>query len=69
MLYLNSHTERLDVARALERVSAQRRAVALRYLRESDRQLSLAANLLLQEALEKEYGIIRPTEFSFGPHG
>ena len=69
MLYLNSHTERLDVARALERVSAQRRAVALRYLRESDRQLSLAAYLLLQEALEKEYGITRPPEFSFGPHG
>lgn len=57
------------MALSLAAVSAQRRAHALRYLREEDRKLSLAVYLLLLEALEKEYGITRPPEFGFGPHG
>ena len=69
MVYLNAHPEVLDINAALRRVSPQRREAALRYVREIDRKLSLAAFLLLQEALEKEYGITQPPELSFGPHG
>ena len=57
------------MAQALLRVSVQRREQALRYLRDSDRRLSLAAYLLLEEALEKEYGILEPPTFEYGPHG
>ena len=69
MIYLNAHPEALDMNAALGRVGPQRREAALRYVREIDRKLSLAAFLLLQEALEKEYGITQPPVFSFGPHG
>lgn len=69
MEYLNTHPEELDISRALAKVSAQRGALALRYLREEDRKLSLAAYLLLQLALEKEYGITEPQDFAFGPGG
>lgn len=69
MIYLNTHPEQLNVAHTLGLVSAQRRDKALRYLREEDRQLSLAVYRLLQEALEKEYGIIQPPELAFGPQG
>lgn len=69
MEYLNTHPEELDINQALTKVSAQRKAVALRYLREEDRKLSLAAYRLLQHALEKEYGITEPQDFVFGPGG
>ena len=66
---MNAHTGSLNIARALECVSAQRRQKALGYVREEDRRLSLAVYLLLQEALEKEYGITQPQEFGFIPGG
>ena len=69
MIYLNDHTEDLDIGQALERVSPQRREVALRYVKDSDRRLSLAVYLLLQEALEKEYGVTGDLTFGFGPQG
>ena len=69
VIYINTHPEALNINAALGRVSPQRRDAALRYLHESDRKLSLAVFLLLQEALEKEYGITQPPELSFGPHG
>ncbi len=69
VIYLNTHPEELDIDLALNRVSAQRREAALRFLREMDRKLSLAAFLLLQEALAKEYGITEPPVLAFGPHG
>ena len=69
MIYLNTHPEELDIDLALNRVSSQRREAALRFLRERDRKLSLAAFLLLQEALAKEYGIPAPPVLAFGPHG
>lgn len=69
MEYLNTHPLEIQLPQALNRVSAQRRSLALRYLREEDRKLSLAAYLLLREALEKEYGIREAPEFVFGPHG
>lgn len=69
MVYLNTEVESLNPERALEAVSPQRREAALRYVKESDRKLSLAAYRLLQEALEKEYGIREAPVFGFGPHG
>ncbi|MBO4624244.1 MAG: 4'-phosphopantetheinyl transferase superfamily protein [Bacteroidales bacterium] len=69
MIYLNCHTEELDWEQALSRVSPQRREQALRYVKDSDRRQSLAAYLLLLQALEEEYGISDPVEFGFGPHG
>ena len=69
MVYLNTHTQDLDFESALARVSSQRRAAALRYLRDGDRRLSLAVYLLLQEALEKEYGITGAPDFAFGEYG
>lgn len=69
VIYLNTDPGSLDVGKALERVSLQRREHALQYVKESDRQLSLAAYLLLMEALKKEFGITEPPVFGFGPHG
>ena len=69
VIYLDFHTEDLNFESALRRVSAQRRSLALGYVKESDRRLSLAAYLLLMEALGKEYGITEPPVFDFGPHG
>ena len=69
VIYLNTHPLDLDIDLALNKVGPQRREAALRYVKESDRKLSLAAFLLLQGALEKEYGIMEPPLFSFGPHG
>ena len=69
MIYLNEHPEDLNIALALKQVGPQRREAALRYLREIDRKLSLAAFLLLMEGLEKEYGIMEPPVLAFGPHG
>ena len=69
MLYLNLHPLEINVGQALALVSPQRRSLAMRYLREEDRKLSLAAYLLLREALEKEYGIQDTPELVSGPHG
>ena len=69
MIYLNCHTKELDWEQSLFRVSPQRREQALRYVKDSDRRLSLAAYLLLLQALEEEYGISDPVDFGFGPHG
>lgn len=69
MIYVNDHISRLDVAAALASVSDQRRDHAMRYRKEHDQRLSLAAYLLLCDALEKEYGLNETPTFSFGTHG
>ena len=69
VIYLNEHPEDLNIALALKQVCPQRREAALRYMRDIDRKLSLAAFLLLMEGLEKEYGISEPPVLAFGPHG
>ena len=69
MVYLNVHTERIDIAAALAKVSAQRREQALRYRYESGQRLSLAVYLLLMEGLEKEHGILEPPLFDYTPEG
>ena len=69
MVYLNDHIEDIDVTDALSRVGPQRAKYALRYRRELDQRLSLAAFLLLQQALRTEYGLQEIPEFTFGTHG
>ncbi len=69
MIYLNDHIEEIDVEQALSVVSEQRRQYALHYRQQQDRRLSLAVYLLLCKALKTEYGITKPPEFTFGPHG
>ena len=69
MVYLNEHTDRIDIVTALAKVSAQRREQALRYRYESGQRLSLAVYLLLMEGLEKEYGIYEPPLFDYTPEG
>ena len=65
MIYLNDHTELLDIDAALSKVSEQRREQALKFAHESGRRLSLAVYLLLMEGLKKEYGITEPPEFDY----
>ena len=65
MIYLNEHTELLDIEAALSKVSEQRREQALKFAHESGRRLSLAVYLLLMEGLQKEYGITEPPVFEY----
>ena len=65
MIYLNDHTELLDIDAALTKVSAQRREQALKFAHESGRRLSLAVYLLLMEGLQKEYGINEAPVFEY----
>ena len=67
MIYINDHTEELDIAAALAKVSPQRREQALRFRFDAGRRLSLSAYLLLMEGLEKEYGITERKENLFLP--
>lgn len=65
MIYLNDHTELLDIEDALKQVSQQRREQALKFAHESGRRLSLAVYMLLMEGLQKEYGITKPPVFEY----
>lgn len=65
MIYLNVHTELLDIEDALSKVSEQRREQALKFAHESGRRLSLAVYLLLMEGLRNEYGITEPPVFDY----
>lgn len=68
-VWLNDHFEELDIGQALQAVSEQRRKEALRYRHDHDRRQSLAAYLLLCEALKKGHRITDPPDFSFSSHG
>ena len=50
-------------------MSRERHEYALRYRREHDQRLCVAAYILLQQALKAEYDINEPPQFIFGPHG
>ena len=62
-------TSRLNVERAVRRVSAERRALVERLLRVQDRQAALAAWLLLERALEWRYGIAEMGPWAREPGG
>lgn len=69
MLYINDHTDALDIEEALAQVSPQRREQALRFRHEGGRRLCLAAYLLLMDGLRQEYGILEPPVFGYSADG
>lgn len=69
MVYVNEHTDLLDIESALKQVSAQRREQALRFRHESGQRLSLGVYLLLMEGLKKEYGITEAPVFDYTEEG
>ena len=54
---VNDRVADLDLARALEEISPERRARALACRTDLDRRLSVAAYLLLRDSLRKTYGL------------
>ena len=69
MVYVNEHTDLLDIESALILVSAQRREQALKFKHEEGRRLSLAVYILLMEGLKKEYGITEAPIFDYTNEG
>jgi len=68
-VYVNDELERLDLARALDGVSPERREAALRFRFDRDRRQSVAVYLLLKEALEREYGLTGNPRLASAPGG
>ena len=58
-----------DLTRALAEVSSERRDKALGFRFELDRRLSVAAYLLLKEALQRGYGLVGNPRFAYWPNG
>ena len=69
MIYINPDIDKFDLQEALETVSPQRRAQALRYRQERDQRLCIAAYRLLQQALLKEYSIEELPQFIYNQQG
>jgi len=69
MVLVNDRLEVLDLEGALEGISPERRAKALGYRFELDRRLSVAAYLLLKEALRRAYGIVGNPRLSVASDG
>ncbi len=68
-VYLCQDIYGFDLQQALARVSGQRRQQALRYRQERDRRLCVAAYRLLQLALQRQYGIGEPPQFTYTSKG
>lgn len=68
-VYLCQDIYGFDLQQALARVSGQRRQQALRYRQERDRRLCVAAYRLLQLALQRQYGIGDPPQFTYTSKG
>ena len=66
---VNDDLQVLDLQRALLEVSPERRALAQSYRLEIDRRQSVAAYLLLKEALRSQYGISDNPQLALGPNG
>lgn len=69
MIYIDDHIEELDLEAASVAVGHERSDYALRYKREHDRRLCLAAYLLLLRGLRMDFGIDGPLSFHYGPYG
>lgn len=68
-LFINDHIYDLDWESALPLLSEQRREQALKFKHDIGRRTSVAAYLLLREALQKVYGITDKPIFEYGEHG
>lgn len=69
MIYICEDILRFDIEEALRRVSAERRAKALRYRFDIDCRESLAVYILLQHGLREEYGICATPHFAYDDRG
>lgn len=69
MIYIDTDIERIDLNKALQLVSQQRREQALRFRHDNDRRLSVAVYLLLKRALNEEYGITENPVFGYEDDG
>lgn len=69
MTYIDDQIQQFDLVAALQAVSAERRAYALRYKHELGQRQCVAAYLLLQRALQQQYGIEGDLQFAIGEHG
>lgn len=69
MIYLTDNLSTIDIHRWLPRLSEQRRQRVMAYRHDMGRRTSIAAYLLLCEALRREYAIDSPPVFAFGEHG
>ena len=69
MIYIDDNLQQLDVERAMNMLSDQRREQAMRYTFDSGRRTCIAAYVLLCRALQAEYGITEKPQFAFSEHG
>ena len=69
MIYIDENIWDFDLQEALDEVSPERREDALRYRRELDQRLCVAAYRLLHRALQQEYGISELPHFSYASNG
>ena len=69
MTYIDDQIMQFDLEQALQQISPERRAYALRYRHELGQRLCVAAYQLLQRALLQEYGIQGTLHFTIGEHG
>lgn len=69
MIYIDENIWDFDLQEALDEVSPERREYALRYRRELDQRLCVAAYRLLHRALRQEYGITELPRFACAPNG
>ena len=69
MIYFDDHIWDFDLHQALDSISGWRRDYALRYRRELDQRLCVAAYKLLQQALQTEYGITQQPRFIYNDRG
>lgn len=68
-VYVNDEIEKIDLQKALQSISEQRREQALRYKYEQGQRLCVAAYLLLKEALQEQESISENPVFEYGEHG
>lgn len=69
MIYFDDHIWDFDLHQALAAMTRWRREYALRYRRELDQRLSVAAYRLLLQALQTEYGITQQPRFIYNDRG
>ncbi len=68
-LYIDKHIDLIDIDEAMGRLSEQRREVVAKITHEGVKRQSIAAYLLLRDALREEYGITEPPIFDYEEGG
>lgn len=69
MLLIDDNIENLDLVKAIDQLSQQRREYISRFTNEADKRASTAAYLLLCKCLSLKHGINHPPILEYGEHG